>query len=98
MSTHKITYPDDYMDPEEKELIESMEADEWTSVAELQASLEQAQSIARSTLRKGKRMNVRISERDMRMLKVRAMEAGIPYQSLVTMVLHKYVTGHLREP
>jgi predicted DNA binding CopG/RHH family protein len=42
-------------------------------------------------------MNVRISERDMRKLKARAAEEGIPYQTLVTMVLHKYVTGRLEE-
>jgi predicted DNA binding CopG/RHH family protein len=38
-----------------------------------------------------------MSERDLRQLKVRAAEEGIPYQTLVTMVLHKYVTGRLVE-
>jgi hypothetical protein len=49
------------------------------------------------TLKKDRRMNVRISERDLKGLKVRAAEEGIPYQTLVTMVLHKYVTGRLVE-
>ena len=42
-------------------------------------------------------MNVRISERDMKGLKARAAEEGIPYQTLVTMILHKFVSGRLVE-
>jgi predicted DNA binding CopG/RHH family protein len=42
-------------------------------------------------------MNIRITERDLRNLKVRAAEEGVQYQTLVTMILHKYVTGQLVE-
>ena len=86
-----------YIDDDEREIIESLEADEWFSVADAEFHKAEATEIARSTMRKDRRMNVRISERDMRNLKIRAAEEGIPYQTLVTMVLHKYVTGQLTE-
>ena len=87
----------DYIDEEEREIIESLEADEWNTVPEAEIDKTVAAEIARSTMRKDRRMNVRMSERDMRNLKIRAAEEGIPYQTLVTMVLHKYVTGRLTE-
>ena len=87
----------EYIDDDEREIIGSLEADEWISVADADINKAEATEIARSTMRKDRRMNVRISERDMRNLKIRAAEEGIPYQTLVTMVLHKYVTGQLTE-
>ena len=87
----------EYIDDDEREIITSLEADEWISVADADIYKAEATEIARSTMRKDRRMNVRISERDLRNLKVRAAEEGIPYQTLVTMVLHKYVTGQLTE-
>jgi predicted DNA binding CopG/RHH family protein len=87
----------EYIDDDEREIVASLEADEWISVADADISKAEATEIARSTMRKDRRMNVRISERDMRNLKIRAAEEGIPYQTLVTMVLHKYVTGQLTE-
>ena len=86
-----------YIDEEERDLIESLERDEWRPVADRDAAVAEAQAYAVATLKKDRRMNVRISERDLKGLKVRAAEEGIPYQTLVTMVLHKYVTGRLVE-
>ena len=86
-----------YLDTEERELIESLDQAQWKSVDNLEKAKQEAQAIAEATLRKNRRMNVRIAERDLKRLKVRAAEEGIPYQTLVTMVLHKYVTGQLRE-
>jgi predicted DNA binding CopG/RHH family protein len=87
----------EYIDDDEREIIASLEADEWISVADVAGHKAEATEIARSTMRKNRRMNIRISERDMRNLKIRAAEEGIPYQTLVTMVLHKYMTGQLTE-
>ena len=87
----------DYIDDDEREIIDSLEADEWISVADAESYKAEATEIARSTMRKDRLMIFRISERDMRNLKIRAAEEGIPYQTLVTMVLHKYVTGQLTE-
>jgi len=87
-----------YYDEEEKELIESIENEEWMPVAENKKNeIEEAIENANRTLRKDKRMNIRISERDLKNLKVKALEEGIPYQTLVSMILHKYVNGKLKE-
>ena len=87
----------EYLDREEQEIIESIERDEWVSVTNLPDAVAEARSIATATLRKDRRMNIRISDRDLKSLKARAAEDGIPYQTLVTSVLHKYVSGRLTE-
>ena len=86
-----------YLDEEERDMMESLEQDEWQSVEDIAATKHEAIQYARATLKKDRRMNVRMTERDLRNLKIKAAEEGIPYQTLVTMVLHKYVTGRLTE-
>lgn len=95
MKNNKITP----LDNEEKELIASIENGEWEPLPEKEqiAEIKKAKSYAAATLKKDKRMNIRISERDLKNLKIKAFEEGIPYQTLVSMVLHKYVTGKLKE-
>ncbi|NTU56613.1 MAG: antitoxin, partial [Anaerolineales bacterium] len=58
---------------------------------------EQYRAYARATLRKDKRVNIRISEKDLLALQKRAIRQGIPYQTLISSVLHKYVNGALTE-
>jgi predicted DNA binding CopG/RHH family protein len=55
------------------------------------------QSIARNTIRKNKKINIRISENDLSALQRRAARDGIPYQTLIGSVLHKFVSGLLKE-
>jgi len=81
----------------EKKLIDSIEKGEWRSIAKLQEEIEKSKEIAKKTLRKDQRMNIRISKRDLHALKVKAIEEGIPYQTLVTRLIHKYVSGSLKE-
>ncbi len=52
---------------------------------------------AKATFRKDRRINIRISTKDLEALQKRALEEGIPYQTLVSSVLHKYVSGRLGE-
>lgn len=85
------------LDNEEQELLESIKNDEWKSVNNIDELKSQAKEYATATLKKDKRMNIRIAERDLLNLKVKALEEGLPYQTLVSMVLHKYVTGQLTE-
>ena len=87
----------DYLDEDERELIESLDRDEWVSVHDMSDAVAEAVTVASATLRKDRRMNIRISERDLKGLKARAAEEGIPYQTLVTSVLHKYVNGRLAD-
>ncbi len=84
-------------DKEEKELFESIEQDEWQETKKMDHFQKQAKNFADSTLRKDKRMNIRIAERDLNNLKIRALQEGLPYQTLVSMILHKYITGQLKE-
>jgi predicted DNA binding CopG/RHH family protein len=84
-----------YYNNEERELIESIEGEDWTEVENMESAIEEARKIAQATTVKSERMNIRMSERDIKALKARAMKEGLPYQSLVSSVLHKYVTGQL---
>ena len=82
-------------DPEEKEILESFERDEWQSVLN-EEELEYYRQCARYTLRKTKRINLRISERDLLAIKKIAQEEGIPYQTLIASLIHKYVEEKLK--
>lgn len=82
---------------DELELLASYEAGEWKSVKELKEQKEQYRAYARATFRKDKRVNIRISEKDLLDLQKRAMRQGIPYQTLLSSVLHKYASGALTE-
>jgi predicted DNA binding CopG/RHH family protein len=79
---------------EEQEILESYEKGEWESVLTDQTSKMYKLS-ARQTFRKDKRVNIRISGKDLNLLQARALREGIPYQTLMASVLHKYVNGDL---
>jgi predicted DNA binding CopG/RHH family protein len=83
--------------PEELELLASYENEEWQSVKDIKEQKETYAAYARATYRKERRINIRISEKDLIALQRRAIREGIPYQTLVSSVLHKYVTGALVE-
>ena len=82
---------------DELELLASYENEEWKSVKKLKEQREQYQAYARATLRKDKRINIRISEKDLRDLQKHAIRQGIPYQTLISSILHKYVSGKFIE-
>jgi predicted DNA binding CopG/RHH family protein len=79
----------------DKLLIKTIENDEWISVKK--NMLKKLKDTARNTILKDQRMNVRISKRDLVHLKAKALEEGIPYQTLVTSIIHKYINGNFRE-
>jgi predicted DNA binding CopG/RHH family protein len=82
---------------DDKDLIESIEKGEWESISNLEEMKSKLMKAATETALKDYRINVRISKRDVEALKTKALEEGIPYQTLVTSILHKYVTGKLNE-
>jgi predicted DNA binding CopG/RHH family protein len=86
-----------YLDDEERDLIESVERGEWKSVKNLKDEIEKHRQYARNTLRKDSRVNIRISSRDLEALQAKAVEDGMPYQTLMASILHRYVAGRLRE-
>ena len=85
------------LDPEEQDLVKSFERDEWLPVAEEDQEIERYREYARGTFRKDMRVNIRISKRDLDSLQKRALEEGLPYQTLMASVPHKYVNGRLVE-
>ncbi len=84
-------------DKEEQDLMESIENEEWISVKNLDEEIKKAKEVARATFTKSERMNIRITPRDLKGLKIKAMGEGIPYQSLVSSIIHKYLSGRLVE-
>lgn len=82
---------------EEKELIASVENEDWTSVSDLNSFKKRLMQAAAETAAKDYQINVSVSKRDAEALKTKALEEGIPYQALVTSILHKYVTGRIVE-
>lgn len=85
------------LDKEEQDILNSFERGEWESVPEFQKRKSELKGYARTTLRKDKRVNIRISERDLRELQRRAVQEGLPYQTFISSILHKYVNGRLLE-
>ena len=85
------------LDKDEKALLDAYENDELKPVRGKKAVMEQHQQYAQATLKKDKRLNIRISSRDLNLLQRRALSEGIPYQTLIASVLHKYVEGRLKE-
>ena len=83
------------LDIEEQELLNSLENDNWESVPNLKKEIELHQKIAKNSLKKDKRINIRLSKNDLEALKTQAAELGLPYQTLVSSILHQYASGRL---
>ena len=84
------------LDKDEKELLRSIEKGEWKSVKHKKREIKRHVEYAKATFRKDKRVNIRISEKDLNAIQTRALEEGIPYQTLMSSILHKYINGKLK--
>ena len=85
------------LEAEEIELLDSLESGEWNSVENLKDEIASHQIIAKNTLKKDKRVNLRMSSKDLEDIKAYAVEEGLPYQTLMSSVLHKFISGRLIE-
>ena len=83
-----------YLNKEEMELAKSLENEEWISDL-TKKEKKKYEEYARYSLSKRKRINIRMSERDLKKIQAKAIEEGIPYQSLISMLIHKYNEGKL---
>lgn len=81
---------------EEKALLESVESGNYESVL-TESRRKELESIASNTFKKDKRINIRISNRDLVAIQSRASEEGMPYQTLVSSIIHKYISGSLQD-
>lgn len=84
-------------DAEENQILEAFESAGLRSAGLSPEALLQYQSYAEATFRKDARINIRLSSRDLKNLQKKALAEGIPYQTLISSVLHKYVEGRLQE-
>lgn len=82
------------LDTEEKELLDSFENDEWQSIEDFEQEKSIAQNAAANYLKKDIRINIRISSSDLTRIKQKAAYEGLPYQTLIASILHKYSAGH----
>jgi predicted DNA binding CopG/RHH family protein len=84
------------LDASEKDILDSVEKGEWRSVRGLNGEKKRYAGYAASTFRKDRRVNIRISGKDLDALQKRALEEGLPYQTLISSLIHKFVSGRLR--
>jgi predicted DNA binding CopG/RHH family protein len=85
------------LDAQEKEILESVERGEWRSVKGVKRERSRYIPYAKATFRKDRRVNIRISSKDLEAIQKRALEEGLPYQTLISSLLHKYASGRLRD-
>ncbi len=85
------------LDEAEKAILDSVERGEWRSVRRSKRDRARYTSYAAATFRKDRRLNIRISSKDLEAIQKRALEEGLPYQTLIASLLHKYASGRLRE-
>lgn len=85
------------LDRERQAIAGSVERGEWRSIPGLKGARKRYARCAAATYRKDERVNIRISSKDLQGIQKRALEEGLPYQTLISSLLHKYVSGHLRD-
>lgn len=85
------------LDAEEQEILDAFEQNELQSVPNVSEQIEAAKAAARNTTLKTHRVNLRLTERDFYLAHVKASEEGLPYQTLLASVIHKYLSGRLVE-
>ena len=85
------------LDRDEQEILESVERGEWRPAKKAKRDRSRYSQYAKATFRKDRRLNIRISSKDLEAIQKRALEEGLPYQTLISSLLHKYASGRLRE-
>ena len=85
------------LDRKEKELLGSVERGEWKSVRRAKSEAKRYQKYAEATFKKDWRVNIRISNKDLEEIQKCALEEDLPYQTLISSLLHKYASGRLVE-
>jgi predicted DNA binding CopG/RHH family protein len=84
------------LDEEEWSILRDFEKGEFESVANHRAERSRLEKDAAATLQKDKRINIRISSRDLEKIQARAAKEGMPYQTYISSTLHKVVAGRIK--
>lgn len=85
------------LNEEEKKISESFDRGEWRTVRNSKVEINKLKAYARNTLLKDKRINIRMSSKDLDQVQIIAAQEGVPYQTLISSVIHKFVSGYLIE-
>ena len=83
------------LDRDEREILEAYAEGRLRPLALSAEEIEGYREAARAVTRKDRRINIRLSAQDLEDLQIRAMEEGMPYQTLIASVLHRYAAGEL---
>ena len=83
----------DNLNIEEQEILDSFNRGEWISKGE---NLDKYKEAAKQTFKKTHQVNFRMSEKDFRSIQMRAIKEGMSYQTLLSSVVHKYLTDQLK--
>ena len=85
------------LDVNQKELLESVERGAWKSARRGKRERGRYAGYAKATFREDRRLTIRLSSKDLEAIQRRALAEGLPYQTLISSLLHKYASGRLRE-
>jgi predicted DNA binding CopG/RHH family protein len=85
------------LDREERENLEAFDKGQLKRARKAVTQIKEHRVVAEATFKKDARINIRLSSRDLRAIQSRALKEGVPYQTLVSSVLHKFVDGQLVE-
>ena len=96
-SSTSVRSPTMKIDAEEKELLESVERGEWKSAGGGKRERARFSRYAKATFKKDRRLNIRLSSKDLEAIQKRALAEGLPYQTLISSLLHKYASGRLKD-
>ncbi|MFH1477148.1 MAG: antitoxin [Verrucomicrobiota bacterium] len=84
------------LDKEEAALEKEIENGEWVLVPDMENEITKIRVQAHNFLNKNKKINLRLSDWDYNKIKIKAVQEGLPYQTLISGLIHKYVTGQLK--
>lgn len=84
------------LDSEELQILQDFERGEFESIKNFREEKRRLEAAARNSVQKDKRINIRLSSRDLENIQKRAIKEGVPYQTLISSTLHKFVTGKLK--
>jgi len=80
---------------EENDLVESVEKGEWKSIKNFDQEKKRHQKYANATLKKDKRITLRVAKKDLEKIQEKAIESGIPYQTLINSLIRQYANGRI---
>jgi len=83
------------LDEYENEILEEYEAGNMRSIGISDSEKKNLSEVAGNTLKKNKRVNIRLSEHDLKAIQSKALQEGLPYQTLISSLIHKYTNGLL---